>query len=190
MPGVCAPGGILKTSDREVVTALERALIQRLGEPRYHLWFDGHANFTREGDLLRVGVPNLHFQDWLQKKFGTDVQEAAKQVFDQAMGVRFVIDPELFQAARRQQQLAGANENPPRPHPDQEKGPKSNELPPARQAGLTIKTHAAYPLPQKRARLWHRLADFFLAPCNREAHASALSVPETSRQGFNPLLRP
>jgi chromosomal replication initiator protein len=189
MPGVCAPGGILKTSDREVVTALERALIQRLGEPRYHLWFDGHANFTREGDLLLVGVPNLHFQEWLQKKFGTDVQEAAKQVFDQAMRVRFVIDPALFQAARRQQDLAGARNNLPGIHVEPEAPAHSNESPPARQARLlTIKAHAAHPFPPKRARRWHRLVDFVVGSCNRVAHASALSVLEGPGQGVNPLV--
>ncbi|MFL5243970.1 MAG: DnaA ATPase domain-containing protein [Gemmataceae bacterium] len=178
----------MTTSEREVVTALERALIQRLGEPRYHLWFDGHANFTREDNVLRVGVPNLHFQEWLQKKFGAEVQEAAKQVFDQAMSVRFVINPELFQAARRDQQLAGVRENSPRPRPDLGKEPKSNELPPARKAGLAIKTHGAHPFPKKRARLWHRLADFVVGPCNRVAHASALSVLDTPGQGTNPLI--
>src|SRR5262249_23267045 len=40
----------------------------------------------------------------------------------------------------------------------------------------------------KRARRWHRLAEFVVGACNRVAHASALSAVEEPGQGANPLV--
>ncbi|HEV3237634.1 MAG TPA: DnaA/Hda family protein [Gemmataceae bacterium] len=174
----------MTTSEREVVAALERALIHRLGEPRYHLWFDGHAKFTWTHDLLQVGVPNLHFQEWLQKKFGADMQEVAKEVFDQPMRVRFLIDPQLFQAARREQEeLTLSSKSPPKLPPPAKSPPES--LPPT---SKKVKQHTGHAFPPKRARHWHRLADFVVGACNRVSHASAISALEAPGQAVNPLV--
>ena len=181
----------MTTSEREVVAALERALIQRLGEPRYHLWFDGHAKFVWDNDLLQVGVPNLHFQEWLQKKFGVEVQEAAKEVFDQPMRVHFLIDPTLFQAARREQEeLTKSKKGLPSTVGNTNGSPTLLLEPPDKSPvqSTSIRTHKAHPFPFKRPRRWHRLTDFVVGPCNRVSHASALSVLEAPGQGVNPLV--
>ena len=94
----------MTTCDRGVVAALCDGIVQRIGEPRYRLWFENHTKFCRDDDQLVVGVPNHFFQDWLQKTFADDVRAAAAEVFGQITAVRFVIDPELFQAARRAQE--------------------------------------------------------------------------------------
>jgi chromosomal replication initiator protein len=173
--------GPLTTSG--VVAALGQAIAQRIGEPRYNLWFDRRTKFTWDDGTLTVGVPNLHFQDWLQNKFAGAVRDAAAAVFGQPTEVAFTIDPELFQAARREQASVEAAP-PPKPSPRAEK-PRQLLLettPPPQPA----------PPPQperaKRSRRWHRLSEFVVGPCNRVAHASALSVVEAPGQGANPLV--
>jgi chromosomal replication initiator protein len=157
----------LTTSDREVVAALEQAIIQRIGEPRYNLWFANHTQFAWDDGCLTVGVPNLHFQDWLQSKFADAVAAAGADVFGRAVQVRFTIDPALFQAARREQEAVAT--------PIVEKKPSKSETP-SRDRSI------------KRARRWHRLPEFVIGACNRVAHASALSVVEEPGQGANPLV--
>src|SRR5881396_2407433 len=112
------------------LAALERAIIQRIGEPRYQLWLASRTHFRLTGDQLTVGVPNLYAQEYLQKKFQAALQAAAKDVTGRTAEVRFTIDPKLFQQARADQEavkqagnvsaacgLAGAEPAPTTPAP-------------------------------------------------------------------------
>ena len=163
-------------SDRDVGIALAQAIRQRIGEPRYALWFERRTTFRWDDGHLTVGVPNLHFQEWLQKKFGEAVQGAAVEVFAQPVEVHFLIDPGLFQAVRQEQVAVTANALP---------TPAEGVSPPAPPGN---KEGAQIPRPPRRSRRWHRLSDFVVGPCNRVAHASAVSVVEEPGQGANPLV--
>jgi chromosomal replication initiator protein len=182
------------TSDREVVAALEQAIVQRIGEPRYHLWFDQNTKFTWEDGLLRVGVPNHFFQEWLAKTFTDAVREAASAVLGRPMEVRFAIDPELFQAARRAQGSGVRGQG------SEVRGQKSEvrsqesegEEKGGREPVTSSPRHPVTPSPtevrSRRTRHWRRLSDFVVGACNRVAHASAVSVVEAPGQGPNPLV--
>ncbi len=180
--------------EREVVAALEEALIRRIGEPRYNLWFARSTKLSWEDDLLLVGVPNLMFQEWLDSAFAEPVRAAASDVLGRPMRVRFVIDPELFRAARREQASVAEGrpdlDSPPdlqrpadrpRPMPRQAKeAPRParglfEAIPPAREHSST----------QRR---WRRLSDFVVGTCNRMAHAAAQSVVEAPGESANPLI--
>src|SRR4029450_7115368 len=67
----------LTTTSDDVVAALGHALCQRIGAPRYDLWFRAKTKFEVDGGRLRVGVPNRFFQDWLQKKLSAGWGRAA-----------------------------------------------------------------------------------------------------------------
>jgi chromosomal replication initiator protein len=182
----------LTTSEREVVAALEQAIAQRIGEPRYKLWFDRKTKFSWDDGQLTVGVPNRHFEEWLQNKFGAVIDAVAAEVFGQPTLVQFFIDPELFQAARREQaevqenQTARPKESQSRTRkPQSYKEPKPVER---RQEAEEFPTPPPVPEPGKRSRRWRRMADFIVGPCNRVAHASALSVIEAPAEGANPLV--
>jgi chromosomal replication initiator protein len=183
----------LTVQDRQLVAALGQAIARRIGEPRYKLWFERHTRFSWDADVLTVGVPNRHFEEWLQKTFVDAVREAALEVFGAAMQVRFVIDPQLFREARKEEAEARekqARQKPdsPDPQPDRpRRRPESDDSArkPAREEGRATLFESAAP---KRTRRWRRLDEFVVGPGNRVAHASALSVVEMPGEGGNPLV--
>ncbi|HKI32615.1 MAG TPA: chromosomal replication initiator protein DnaA [Gemmataceae bacterium] len=199
----------MTTSDREVVAALEQAIVQRIGEPRFNLWFARRTKFVWDDGQLTVGVPNLHFQEWLQKTFADAIRAAAADVFGASLPVRFVIDPELFQAARQEQEeerRAGGVSPPVADRPDLPSSPGGLRPPLADAPAAPRKGKkpaegptlfdglVAESIPQKveprakPARRWHKLSEFVVGPCNRVAVASALSVVEEPGQTANPLV--
>jgi chromosomal replication initiator protein len=178
------------TSSLEVVAALAQAIRQRIGDKRYDLWFERHAKFHWDGDLLTVGVPNLHFQEWLQKTFGEAVQAAAAKVIGRSLEVRFVIDPGLFQEARRQQaEVLNAALAPCLEGRENEQGPYT---PPVIAEPKITRRKEGPSGPEtgrsRHSRRWHRLSAFVVGPCNRVAQAAAVSVVEAPGQGPNPLV--
>lgn len=148
------------------------AIAKRITEARFNLWFRDHTRFVHLGDSVVVGVPNLYFQDWLQGTFGVEVRAAAAEVAGSPVIVRFAIDPELFQA-QRSVEHASKNE---------ETGNSPKAPPSAPQAAKKPKSATA------NKRRWRHLTDFVVGPCNRVAHASAVSAVEEPGLGANPLV--
>jgi chromosomal replication initiator protein len=183
--------------ERELVQALEQAIVRRIGEPRYKLWFEGRTRFRWDDEQLTVGVPNRHFGEWVEKSFGAATAAAALEVFGQAMPVRFVIDPELFQAARREQDEVRKFPNlVPKPQDRNRKTAsrdrKGAEEPPPEAKAIPLPhgrgSASPPPVEPRRSRRWHRLSDFIVGPCNRVAFAAAQSVIETPGEGANPIV--
>jgi chromosomal replication initiator protein len=170
----------LTTCDREVVAALGEVLAQRIGEPRYNLWFAPNTNYSWDDDVLVIGVTNHFFQDWLASAFGEDVRAAAGAALGRPVSIQFRIDPALFQAARRaQMESAGitlGSTAPPANHQP------ATSLEPAIDSGPLESNRP------KRSRRWHRLDDFVVGPCNRLAHAAATSAIEAPGGAVNPLV--
>ncbi len=173
----------MTTSDRMVVAALEQAIAQRIGEPRFQLWFLNRTKFTwqGEGDQLIVGVPNRFYQEWLQKQYAEAVRAAAGDVAGRHVDVTFAIDPELFQAARREDAAAQPAE--PATAAERLAEPETPALPRPGETKARVPAHS-----QQRTRRWHHLNTFVVGPCNRVAHAAALSAAEDPTQGPNPLV--
>jgi chromosomal replication initiator protein len=176
----------LSTTTLDVVAALGHALCQRIGEPRYDLWFKNTTTFRWEPGLLTVGVPNRFYQEWLQNTFAADVQSTAETVLGEKLTVRFVIEPALFQAARQRQAAPGADVSGAAAH-----GQATTHQPAAAPSApfLPRRQLAADSLdfPQ-RARRFRRLEDFVEGACNRVAYASARSVVEAPGHDANPLV--
>lgn len=171
--------------------AVEEALVRRIGAARYQLWFAPHTRLRLAGDELIVGVPNLHFQEWLSKKFQKDVLAAVKEVAGRPMPVRFAIDPPLFQTGRADQGAAAAEPAPAAadvvlPEPPKQP-PKYREKPASGLFDPPASKPAAPRMP-RAVRRWHHLAEFVVGSCNRVAFAASQSVVEAPGQGGNPLV--
>ncbi len=156
---------------------LEHAIIQRINTDRYNLWFRGHTKFILDNDALIVGVPNLMCQEWLQKTFGDDIRDAAAATAGPDVAVRFVIDPELFRCGPRKLQELFARSESASPGAVDSSAPTSQA--PAPRGKLDK---------PRSPRKWRSLAEFVVGPCNRVAHASAVSVVEEPGSGANPLV--
>jgi chromosomal replication initiator protein len=173
LPPRARPAGGGPAVDLTVGPRLEEAIARRINADRYNLWFRDHTRFALRGGELLVGVPNLMLQEWLAATFGDDVRDAAREVAGDDVAVRFVIDPELFRAARaEQEQVARETPDPAAAAPVPKAPPKER----------------AQERPPKAKRKWRSLAEFVVGPCNRVAHASALSVVEEPGLGANPLV--
>jgi chromosomal replication initiator protein len=166
------------------------AIVRRVSEPRFNLWFRDHTKFIHLGDSVVIGVPNLYFHDWLQKTFGTDVRTAAAEVLGPRIAVQFVIDPELFQQSRQQQ--ADANSGEPESGQDSAAGKAAASKAAKKAAGVGTapgaKQQGSTSTASPNKRRWRSLAEFVVGPCNRVAHASAQSVVEEPGLGANPLV--
>ena len=176
-------GDSLINSERDVVASLGQLIAKRVGEKRYDLWFAKNTKLSWDDNELVVGVPNRFFQEWLQSTFGEHLRAAACALLGRPMQVRFAIDPELFQAARRAQEQAGALKE-----PGQEASAAAPDCPVQNlqaDAPQLDPKRASAPKPQRR---WHRLNDFIVGPCNRVAYASAVSVVESPGESANPLV--
>lgn len=168
-------------TDHETTALLTKAVTLRIGEPRYRMWFDRKTKLTWSGDDVVVGVPNLLCKDFLESKFGNDVRAAAAEVFGRAVAVRFVIDPQLFQAARKEQEAVERK--------SAASADVANTAMPAHdEPGLAANEPASTGTRPAKQRRWHHLSRFVVGPGNRLAHAAALSVVEAPGQNANPLV--
>jgi chromosomal replication initiator protein len=174
--------GIGSDVDRAMEAHLERAITQRIGADRYNMWFrGGNTKFVLLKDEFLVGVPNLMYQEWLHNTFSEEIREAVREIVGPNVPVRFAIDPELFRAARAEQQRVANNDPPPDgPQPQAKSQP---ELEPVKK--VKPKTEERAPRSQRK---WRSLKEFVVGACNRVAHASAISVVEEPGQGANPLV--
>jgi chromosomal replication initiator protein len=175
--------------------ALEQALVERIGEPRYQLWFASRTHFRLVGDLLTVGVPNLYLQEYLQKKFNSAILAAAREIARRTVAVKFTIDPKLFQAARAEQEAVknaataparggrgGGHDgepepaSPPTPLPRRGRGTKAGakraEAKPARR-GAPAKPPTLDPPPRPETRYAPGPPPTLFEPPNRPARANA-----------------
>jgi chromosomal replication initiator protein len=204
-------GESVTTDDRSMESALRTALAERLGEPRFGLWFGEGVHFQLSGDggALVVQVPNVFFRDWIRGHFANNLAEAARDVVGRELRLDFAIQVQ-DEADPRVGDVVPPEADPGRsvpgrtitvPVPGNPKAPLS-PLPhpgkPERSRSLRLDTPsvdeaAARPFARRTggtpaARPGRRLDEFVTGPGNRLAHAAAREMVATLGAAFNPLL--
>jgi chromosomal replication initiator protein len=184
------------------------AVAARVGVARYALWFHGNTLFLQLGNQIVVAVRNKHSQDWLEHTFGTAVKDAINEVCGRETAVRWVVDENRFSDSC----VASGEDHPPAISQNGKLDPAAT-VPSSTGSTSNVGTHATPsptdlfgdPLPRRKprprfaeasdlpsrgkvARRWKSLHDLVVGPCNRVAHASAISVVEEPGVGANPLV--
>src|SRR4051794_34404564 len=76
---------------------LADAIAQRVGQQRFHVWFNNSTRLDLRQDGLEIAVPNDFISEWIGKNFTRPIQEAAHEVLGCPLPVRFSVVPELFE---------------------------------------------------------------------------------------------
>ena len=180
--------------DSPVEARLREVLAERIGGPRFGLWFGEGVNLgiDADTDALEVGVPNAFFREWIQSHFAGNLVEAAEAVMGRSLRLTFRIADEA------EPHVGHVIEPTP---PDPHRGPKVNipwkpgpltpvqpipqapSLPPSDRPRFQAQATPAQPSRPPR-----RLDDFVTGPCNRLAHAAAMEMVQSLGGSFNPLL--
>src|SRR4051794_2656022 len=79
-----------------VESALRAAVAERLGEPRFGLWFGEGVRLGLSGDgsALEVQVPSAFFREWIKNHFADSLAEAGQAVAGRPVRLTFAIHDE------------------------------------------------------------------------------------------------
>jgi len=84
----------------EIVSALEAALVDKVGRDRFDVWFAGNTRLAVEDDELVVTAASQFYQDWLRSHFRRDLEAISAEVVGRPLVVAFRIDPALVQSTK------------------------------------------------------------------------------------------
>jgi chromosomal replication initiator protein len=76
---------------------LASAIAQRVGQQRFHVWFNNSTRLDLKQDGLEIAVPNDFISEWIGSHFSRPIQEAAHEVLGCSLAVRFSVVPQLFE---------------------------------------------------------------------------------------------
>jgi chromosomal replication initiator protein len=174
---------------------LADAIAQRVGQQRFHVWFNNSTRLDLRQDGLEIAVPNDFISEWIGKNFTRPIQEAAHEVLGCPLAVRFQVVPELFEveaATRASDKNGDANEAATKVA-SKKNGhaaavTRSAAIVPPMQR--TIAAAAADDKPMAFAsapRLRHTMDTFVTGPSNQLAFNTASYVSEFPGAQYNPL---
>lgn len=165
---------------------LADAIAQRVGQQRFHVWFNNSTRLDLKHDALEIAVPNDFISEWIGTHFTRPIQEAAHEVLGCSLPVRFSVVPQLFEVSAK-----GLDDTPP------ERGSDGTLKEPARTIMATVPILAAVPEPVRRRessstftlrpRLRHGLDNFIVGPSNQLAYNAVSHVGEFPGSQYNPL---
>ena len=85
------------TAHDSQLARLASAIAQRVGQQRFHVWFDNSTKLDLKQDALEIAVPNDFISEWIGRNFAKPIQDAANEVLGCSLPVRFSVVPQLFE---------------------------------------------------------------------------------------------
>lgn len=76
----------------EIVSAVRKALADRVGNERFKLWFGAGTRFELRDRTLVISAPNQFFRDWLISHFGRDLEAACQAAVGRSLAVEFITE--------------------------------------------------------------------------------------------------
>jgi chromosomal replication initiator protein len=206
--------GCITANDLQLAR-LADAIAQRVGQQRFHVWFNNSTKLDLRQDGLEIAVPNDFISEWIGKNFTRPIQEAAHEVLGTPLQVRFSVVPELFEveSARKvdapEEKPASAKGKGPAKAPGALNGNgrahhNSNGSNGNGQATVSRAVQIVPGVPRpadgardgglaplspfmSRPRLRHDLESFVVGPSNQLAYNTAQYVSEFPGVQYNPL---
>lgn len=150
------------------------SLSERLNTSQFATWFSRTTCLEVTEEVIRIGVPNNFYFEWLSRQYSQDVAAAVADVVGRQLVVKFEVAEELDEPAASQ-----TEELPPAASFQVgEVAPARTELPPARKQPQ----HTEIQLNDE-----YTFDNFVVGPGNRMAHAAAMAVVEQPGRIYNPL---
>jgi chromosomal replication initiator protein len=169
----------------EIVSAMHRALVGRLGKERHAVWFGRGVRMEPCGTTLRIAAADRFRLDYLRRAFRTDLAEIARVVAGTELALEFIIDPAIATATNIVAPPPPLDSDPLRPNLPAAAPAAENRNPPLAQN--TARTAAPTdPQPPRKGRPFATLADFVPCPANRMA-ISAATTAATQPGAYSPL---
>jgi chromosomal replication initiator protein len=91
----------VKPSQEVIWEQILKAVEEKIGTERFSLWVANTRLLSLSEDLIKIGVPNLFVETWLEERLLAPISEAAETVLSRRVPVEFVIDGTLFRAMRQ-----------------------------------------------------------------------------------------
>jgi chromosomal replication initiator protein len=177
---------------------LADVIAQKVGQQRFHVWFNNSTRLDLRNDGLEIAVPNDFISEWIGRNFSRPIQEAVHEVLGCTLSVRFSVVPELFDLKVN-----------PVPEPDTEPNKRSAKMTPMAQVAMLDASRRTLamlrppttsnssvglaPPPAEplnfaaRPRLRHDLSAFVVGPSNQLAFTTVTAVAEFPATQYNPL---
>ena len=169
---------------------LADAIAQRVGQQRFHVWFDNSTRLDLRQDGLEIAVPNDFISEWIGRNFTRPIQEAAHEVLGCPLQVRFQVVPELFEvdasvkASDKSEGDAAINADATESRRNTETIQRAAAILP-RRVSPSASDDGVSSLMQPRLR--HSLDNFVVGAGNQLAYNTATYVAEFPGAQYNPL---
>lgn len=165
----------MATDDTDIVSALRRALAERVGKDRFELWFGADPQLELAEDRLTLSTPSPLFQDWLARGFRRQIEAVCLEVLGYCPAIKLRVDPSVA-------------DRPGGPQPaGSPKGALEASHPAARAGPPAERPADKGPAPAAPQRRGFDLASFVTGRSNRLARTAAEMVLERPGE-FSPLL--